>query len=99
MRILGLLVVATLAAFAMLAAGCGIGAKSQGQLGHASFSWEECPLGCSVADNPMAAGGAQAGIGVSLANGYTVQQVRSSNPGVATVGFAGASTGPNLALK
>jgi len=98
MRTVGLLVVATLAAFAMLVAGCGIGTKSEGQLGHASFAWQECFLGCSVADNPMAAGGAQAEISVSLANGFTFQEVRSSNPAVATVGFAGGSKGLNLAL-
>jgi hypothetical protein len=97
MRIVGLLVVATLAAFAMLVAGCGIGTKSEGQLGHASFAWEECFLGCSVADNPMAAGGAQAQINVSLANGFSFNQVRSSNPSVATAAIGG-SNGLNLAL-
>jgi hypothetical protein len=97
MRTVGLLVVATLAAFAMLVAGCSIGTKSEGQLGHASFAWQECFLGCSVADNPMAAGGAQAEISVSLANGYTFSQVSSSNPNVATVAVGGPS-GLNLLL-
>ncbi len=91
MRTLGLLVVATLVAFAMLASGCGIGGKSEGQLGHASFAWTECFLGCSVTDNPMAAGGAHAEISVSLAPGYSFNQVRSSNPGVATAAVGGAS--------
>ena len=97
MRTVGLLVVATLVAFALLAAGCGIGGKSEGQLGHASFAWEECFLGCSVADNPMAAGGAHAEISVSLANGFSFNQVRSSNPSVATAGIGGSS-GLNLVL-
>ena len=97
MRTLGLLVAATLAAFAMLIAGCSIGTRSEGQLGHASFAWQECFLGCSVADNPMAAGGAHAEIGVSLANGYSFNQVRSSNPAVASAALGG-SNGLNLAL-
>lgn len=97
MRTVGLLVVATLVAFALIAAGCGIGGKSEGQLGHASFAWQECFLGCSVADNPMAAGGAHAEIVVSLANGYSFNQVRSSNPAVASAAIGG-SNGLNLAL-
>ena len=78
MRTVALLVVATLAAFAMLASGCF--ARSEGQLGHASFAWQECLFGCSVTDNPMAAAGAQADIAVSLANGYSFNQLRSSEP-------------------
>lgn len=98
MRILGLLLVATLAAFAMLAAGCGLGGKSEGQLGHASFAWQECFLGCSVTDNPMAAGGAQAEISVSLASGYSFNQVRSSNSAVAAVSLGG-SNGLDIAVS
>jgi hypothetical protein len=97
MRTFGLLVVATIAALTMLAAGCGLGGKSEGQLGHASFAWEECLFGCSVTDNPMAAGGAHAEISVSLANGYSFTQVRSSNSAVATVALGG-SNGLNLAV-
>ncbi|HEX8953960.1 MAG TPA: hypothetical protein VF945_19025, partial [Polyangia bacterium] len=91
MRTFGLLVAATLAAFAMLAAGCGLGGKSEGQLGHASFAWQECFLGCSVTDNPMAAGGARGEISVSLASGYSFNQVRSSNPSVATAAIGGTN--------
>jgi hypothetical protein len=90
MRILGLLVAATLTAFAMLASGC-FGSRSEGQLGHASFAWQECLLGCSVTDNPMAAGGARGEIGVSLASGYSFNQVRSSNSAVASVALAGSN--------
>lgn len=91
MRTFGLLVVATLAAFAMLAAGCGLGGKSEGQLGHASFAWTECLFGCSVTDNPMAAGGARAEIQVSLAQGYSFNQVRSSNQTIATAAIGGTN--------
>jgi len=91
MRTLGLLVVATLAAFAMLASGCGLGGHSEGQLGHASFAWTECLFGCSVTDNPMAAGGAHAEISVSLASGYHFNQVRSSNESVATAAIGGSN--------
>ncbi|HEX6835035.1 MAG TPA: hypothetical protein VF334_00605 [Polyangia bacterium] len=91
MRTFGLLVVATLAAFVMLAAGCGLGGKSEGQLGHASFAWTECLFGCSVTDNPMAAGGARAEISVSLAAGYSFNQVRSSNQSVATAAVGGSN--------
>jgi len=90
MRTFGLLVAATLAAFAMLASGC-FGSRSEGQLGHASFAWEECLLGCSVTDNPMAAGNARAQISVSLANGFTFNQVRSSNTSVASVALGGSN--------
>jgi hypothetical protein len=88
MRTFGLLVVATVAAFTML--GC-FGSRSEGQLGHASFAWEECLLGCSVTDNPMAAGAARAEISVSLANGFSFNQVRSSNSAVATVALGGSN--------
>ncbi len=94
MRTFGLFVVALLAVV-MLAAGCV--ERSEGQLGHASFAWEECLLGCSVTDNPMAAGGAQATMSVSLAAGYTFNSVRSSNNAVATVSLGGAS-GLDLAI-
>jgi hypothetical protein len=89
MRTFGLLVAATLAAFAMLTSGC-LG-RSEGQLGHASFAWEECLFGCSVTDNPMAAGAARAQISVSLANGYSFNQVRSSNSAVASVALGGSN--------
>lgn len=91
MRTLGLLVAGTLAAFAMLASGCGLGGKSEGQLGHASFQWQECLFGCSVTDNPMADGGARGEIAVSLAAGYSFNQVRSSNPSVATAAIGGTN--------
>ncbi len=91
MRTFGLLVAATLAAFAMLAAGCGLGGKSEGQIGHASFQWQECLFGCSVTDNPMAAGGARGEISVSLAAGYSFNQVRSSNQTVATAAVGGTN--------
>ena len=91
MRTFGLLVVATLVAFVLLASGCGLGGHSEGQLGHASFAWQECFLGCSVTDNPMAAGGAHAEISVSLANGYSFNQVRSSNQSVATAAVGGSN--------
>ena len=94
MRIFGLLVVATVAAFTML--GC-FGSRSEGQLGHASFAWQECLLGCSVTDNPMAAGNAKAEISVSLANGYSFNTVRSSNEAVAQVALGG-SNGLNVAV-
>ncbi|MGZ3427199.1 MAG: hypothetical protein ACXVCV_11155 [Polyangia bacterium] len=90
MRTFGLFVAATLTAVAMLASGC-FGSRSEGQLGHASFAWEECLLGCSVTDNPMADGGARGQIKVSLANGYSFNQVRSSNNAVATVALAGTN--------
>ncbi len=89
MRTVALFVVATLAAFAMLASGCF--ARSEGQLGHASFAWQECLFGCSVTDNPMAAAGAQADIAVSLANGYSFNQLRSSNPAVASFSLGGSN--------
>jgi len=97
MRTFGLLVAATLAAFAMLASGC-FGSRSEGQLGHASFAWEECLFGCSVTDNPMAAGNAHAQISVSLASGYTFNQVRSSNTAVATAAIGGTN-GLSLVLN
>jgi hypothetical protein len=88
MRTLGLLIAATVAAFTML--GC-FGSRSEGQLGHASFAWRECLLGCSVTDNPMAAGNARAQISVSLASGFTFNQVRSSNMAVASVALGGSN--------
>jgi hypothetical protein len=89
MRILGLLVAATLAAFSMLATGCGT--RSEGQLGRASFAWQGCLFDCGVADNPMAAGGAQANLTISLASGVSFQQIRSSNPSVASFTVIGGS--------
>src|SRR3954471_21512843 len=94
MRTIGLLVVAALAAFMMV----GCFGRSEGQLGHASFAWQECLLGCSVTDNPMAAGGARGEISVSVANGYSFNQVRSSNPSVATVALSG-SNGLNIVVN
>lgn len=90
MRVVALVVAATLAALSMLASGC-FGARSEGQLGRASFAWQECLGGCSVTDNPMAAGGARAEISVSLASGYSFTQLRSSNPSVATFSLGGAN--------
>ncbi len=87
MRTVGLLVVAAIAAFAML----GCMTRSEGQLGHASFAWQECLGGCGVADNPMAAGGAHAEITVALASGYGFSQLRSSNPSVATFSLQGGN--------
>jgi hypothetical protein len=95
MRIFGLLIVATVAAFTML--GC-FGSRSEGQLGHASFAWQECLLGCSVTDNPMAAGNAHAEISVSLASGYSFNTVHSSNEAVAQVALTG-SNGLNIAVS
>jgi hypothetical protein len=96
MRTFGLLVVASLAAV-LLVSGC-FGSRSEGQLGHASFAWQECFLGCSVTDNPMAAGGARAEISVSLASGFSFNQVRSSDNAIATVGLGG-SNGLNIEVQ
>jgi hypothetical protein len=90
MRTVGLVVVATLAVIVLLS---GCGSRSEGQLGHASFAWEECLFGCSVTDNPMAAGGARAAIAISLAHGYSFTQLRSSNPSVATFALGSGGTG------
>jgi hypothetical protein len=87
MRTIGLLVVATIAAFVM--AGCF--SRSEGQLGHASFAWQECFGGCSVTDNPMAAGGARASISISLANGYAFTSITSSNIDVASFQLSGSN--------
>ncbi|MCU1277873.1 MAG: hypothetical protein JWM53_1419, partial [bacterium] len=89
MRTVGLLVAATLAAFAMLTSGCF--ARSEGQLGHASFSYESCLFGCAVTSSAMAAGGATATIQVDLANGYSFSQVKSSNPAVAQFAVGGGA--------
>jgi hypothetical protein len=96
MRILGLLVAAALAAFTML----GCFARSEGQLGHASFSYEECLFGCTVTDNSMAAGGASAVIQVQLSSGYSFAQVRSSNPSVAqfNINASGVGGGVNVGV-
>lgn len=95
MRTLGLLLTALLAAVALLSAGCF--ERSEGQLGHASFAWQECLFGCSVTDNPMAAAGAHADMSVSLANGYTFNSVRSSNNTIAAVSLGG-SNGLDIAV-
>lgn len=95
MRTLGLLLTALLAAVALMSAGCF--QRSEGQLGHASFAWTDCLFDCSVTDNPMAAAGAHADMSVSLANGYSFTQVRSSNPAAATVALGG-SNGLDLSL-
>ena len=64
-------------------AGCNL--SSSGQLGHAQFAWANCAIDdCAVRDGAIAAGGAKDRIQVTLAPGYSVTQVRSSNPGVAT---------------
>lgn len=96
MRILGLLLVAAIAALGMLAAGCV--SRSGGQLGHASFAYEECAFGCTVPDNPMAAGGAHAVINVTVDSGYTFSQVRSSNPGVADFSLASVTFGGGIGV-
>jgi hypothetical protein len=88
MRTFGLLVVASLVVV-VLGSGCLV--RSEGQLGHASFSWEDCLLGCTISDNPMAAGGASAAMSVSLASGYYFTQVRSTNPAVANVAIGGGA--------
>ena len=89
MRTLGLLLTAFLAAVALLSAGCF--QRSEGQLGHASFAWTDCLFDCSVTDNPMAAAGAHAGMSISLANGYSFTQVRSSSSTVASVALSGGN--------
>ena len=89
MRTIGLLLTAFLAAVVLLSAGCF--QRSEGQLGHASFAWTDCLFDCSVTDNPMAAAGAHAGMSVSLANGFSFTQVRSSNPAAASVALSGAN--------
>ena len=89
MRTFGLLVVASLAAV-LLVSGC-FGSRSEGQLGHASFAWQECFLGCSVTDNPMAAGGARAEMQHLARQRLQLQPVRSSNNAVATVSLGGSN--------
>src|SRR5689334_9936119 len=89
MRTIGLLITASLAALAMLASGCLN--RTTGQLGHASFSYEQCGFGCDVSDNALAAGGAHASISVNLDPGYRFTQARSTNSSVAT--FTVASSG------
>lgn len=92
MRVVILLVAATLVAVGML----GCFSRSEGQLGHASFSYEECLFGCTVGDNALAAGGATAVINVQLSAGYTFAQVRSTNPQVATFGLTGGGVGGGI---
>lgn len=98
MRIVGLLVAAALAAVTMLSSGCI--SRSEGQLGHASFSYEECVFGCTVTDNAMAAGGAGAVIQVQLSSGYGFAQVRSTNPSVAqfNINPSGVGGGVNVGV-
>jgi hypothetical protein len=62
--------------------GCHV--SSPGQLGHAQFQWTECLVDCAVTDHAMAAAGAHAEIALTLDSGYTVAQVRSTDPSVAT---------------
>jgi hypothetical protein len=62
----------------------GCGGSSPGQLGRAQFAWNVCVTGCSLDENPLASGGAHDEIAVTLAPGYIVAGVRSSNPKVAT---------------
>jgi hypothetical protein len=64
--------------------------RSEGQLGHASFSYVSCLFGCDTSDNSLAAGGARAGISVALSPGYTFAAVHSTDPTVFT-----ASIGTN----
>jgi hypothetical protein len=65
--------------------------RTGGQLGHASFSYEECLFGCATSDSSLAAGGARAVIDVSLASGYSFAAVRSTSPAVATFTIGGGS--------
>jgi hypothetical protein len=58
--------------------------RTGGQLGHASFSYEECLFGCATSDSSLAAGGAHASINVTLKTGYSFSAVRSTNTGVAS---------------
>ena len=87
MRTFGLLVVASLAV--VLLARRLLRSRSEGQLGHASFAWEECLLGCAVTDNPMAAGGANAADRASRSPAATRStRCAPSNDAVATVASA-----------
>ena len=81
MRVAGLILVAALAVLSMLASGCL--SRTEGKLGHASFSYEECLFGCAVGDNALAAGGASAVIQLQLESGYSFTQIRSTVPSVA----------------
>lgn len=94
MRLVGLLVAAALAVVGMLASGCV--SRTEGQLGHASFSYEECAFGCTVTDNAMAAGGAHAVISVELSSGYSFAQVKSTNPAVAQLALASGGFGGGI---
>src|SRR5438105_1536796 len=82
--------------FAVAVTGCV--SRTGGQLGHASFSYEECLFGCATSDSSLAAGGASAIINVSLASGYSFAAVRSTNPAVATftIGGNGGGTAINV---
>ncbi len=63
--------------------GCFVG--NSGDSGHADFSWDACLLGCALSDHSMAAGGAAAGIHVTLHSGQPqIAQVASSDPSVVT---------------
>src|SRR5277367_5412402 len=73
---------AILMSLILVAGGCV--SRTGGQLGHASFSYEECLFGCDTSGNSMAAGGAHATIQVTLNTGYSFTSVRSTNPSVAT---------------
>ena len=69
--------------------------RSEGQLGHASFSYESCLFGCSTADNSLAAGGAHATVSVALQAGYTFAAVHSTNPAVVSASF-GSGVGTSV---
>jgi hypothetical protein len=58
--------------------------SSPGERGTAQFSWNGCLGGCAVSDSALAADGARAQIAVTLAAGYTLASVRSTNADVAT---------------
>ena len=76
----------SIVAVALATAATGCISRSEGQLGHASFSYQECPFGCTITDHAMAAGDASAVIEVQLQSGYSFAAVRSTHPEIA--GFA-----------
>jgi hypothetical protein len=80
--------------FAVAVSGCV--SRTGGQLGHASFSYEECLFGCATSDNNLAAGGARASINVSLASGYSFAAVHSTNIAAATFTIGGDISGTTI---
>jgi hypothetical protein len=80
--------------FTVAVSGCV--SRTGGQLGHASFSYEECLFGCATSDASMAAGGAHASINVTLASGYSFAAVHSTNSAAATFTIGGDLSGTAL---